>query len=204
MKIQTIFISVLLVIVVVIGGGAVIENMFFSEEHDRQYAEEQLRKTWNCDFTYTGKSNSKNENEETEFYFTPSVKPELTVTAYFYEGSHRGTMSIVPPFMNYEKTVTDNFLQKAADEYTLEINGSDTLNYDSQANCVDTLYSVCQKTDDFKIAFLKRYETSDNICYDDSIVLKLSDGKTEKNIKINTSSSKDDIKKAVARLFNSQ
>lgn len=197
MKRPTILISVFLVIVVVIGGGALIENIFFGEEHDRQFAEEQLRKTWDCDFTYKGKSNSKNENEETEFYFTPSVKPELTVTAYFYEGPHRGTMSVVPPFIDYEKTVTDDFLQKVADEYMLEINGSDALSYDSQADCVDTLYSVCQKSDDFKRTFLKRYENGDEIVYNNSIVLKLSDGETEKSVKFRTSYSKEDIQKAI-------
>lgn len=201
MKRTKILISVFLVIVVVIGGGAIIENIFFGEEHDRQFVEEQLQKTWNCDFTYKGKNDTKNKNDETEFYFTPSVKPELTVTAYLYEGSHRGTMSVVPPFMDYEKTVTDNFLQKVADEYMLEINSSDILNCKNQTNCVDTLYSVCQKTDIFKSTFLKRYQNGDEIVYNDCIVLKLSDGKTEKNVKFKTSYSKEDIQKSVAGAF---
>lgn len=198
MKRNKILISVFLVIVVVIGGGAVIENIFFGQDNNRQYAEEQLHKTWNCDFTYKGKSDTKNEKDETEFYFTPSIKPDLTVTAYFYEGPHRGTMSVVPPFMDYEKTVTDDFLQKVADEYMLEINGSGILYFENQTNCVDTLYSVCQKSDDFKRTFLKRYKNGDEIVYNDSIVLKLSDGKTEKSVKFRTSYSKEDIQKSVA------
>lgn len=193
MKRQTILILSLLILVAVIGGGALVDDLLFGEQHHREYTEKQLEKTWGCDFTYKGKSDELTEDGDTVYYFTQSLKPEMTVTAYYYEGRFRGPMSVVPPPFNNVKEVHDNFLQLIADEYLLELNGSDVIDITDTDKATEIIYSVCSEAGNFKSTNLRIDEMTEH--FRDTLTFKISGGDKDGELKFSSSSDMSEIQK---------
>ncbi len=116
----------LLSILALLLSGVVIYSAFngkTKEESDSNHIHHQLERIYRSDFVYTGYEKSPGgEPSETAYFFTPSVRPDITVTAYYYEGPHKGPMQVVP-FGGHDTIVTDDFWVQIKKEIVKETIG---------------------------------------------------------------------------------
>lgn len=174
---------------------------FIGETDGRAYSEKKLKETWNCDFIYKGESPSSNEWYNKEYYFTPSVRPDVTVTAYFYEGKPRRMyLPFIPPFMQKETDYKDDFLQRIAESYLNEEYGSTVLRIDKSANAAEIIYSVCSRTDSFRKTFLKKYKNSgEYVSMDNSINIRIQYGEKQEDMPFMLTDNIEDIRDRLQR-----
>lgn len=80
-----------------------------------RYVISTLEDRYNSDFICESKEEKGNDNTIV-YYLKPSVRPDLIVSASYWEGWNREPMSAVPFNLDYRKEVTDDFFTQIIQE----------------------------------------------------------------------------------------
>ena len=88
-----------------------------------RYVISTLENRYNSDFVCESKEDKGNDNT-TVYYLKSSVRPDLIITASYWEGWNREPMFAVPFNLDYRKEVTDDFftqiIQETKEKYIQE------------------------------------------------------------------------------------
>ena len=88
-----IFLALLLLPVVICIVNGLYEVISFDKE---KYVISYLEKRYYGEFTCIGKAENNNNGKTETFYLKSSLRPDLTITATYWEGWNDGPMSVVP------------------------------------------------------------------------------------------------------------